>query len=310
MQMLAAGQAAQAITSVRTHLKFKPRDPGALDLLAMLLMRTGDLPGAAVASERAVQAEPNAAILRHNHAIILKELGRFADAVSQWERAVQLDPRFAPAWTCMSTGYAFLRRPTDALTAARQGLELTPASAEAAGAVAFALQQACLIEEAVAVGERAIGLDASQALLWSNLLLTSHYLEVPADALAERHRAFGSRLPAPAMHRHRETDPAKPLRVGVLSPDLCDHSVAHFVQAMLESRPQDCTMVAIHTGGIRPQDPVQSRLRSLFQDWLEAAGASDAALEEALVELHLDVLIELSGHSAGGRLAALARKPA
>jgi predicted O-linked N-acetylglucosamine transferase (SPINDLY family) len=310
MQMLAAGQTALAISSVRTHLKFKPRDPAALDLLAMLLMRTGDLAGAAVTSERAVQAEPHAAILRHNHAIILKEMGRFAEAVSQWERAVQLEPSLAPAWTCMSTGYAFLRRPSDALAAARQGLELAPGSAEAAGAVAFSLQQACLMEEAIAMGERAIGFDPMQPLLWSNLLLTSHYVDGPSEGLAKHHRAFGSRFPASAAKRPAHPDPRRPLRVGVLSPDLCDHSVAYFVQSLLETKPQDWTMVAIHTGGVRPKDPVQSRMRSLFQAWHEAAGATDAVLEGALGELQLDVLIELSGHSAGGRLAALARKPA
>jgi predicted O-linked N-acetylglucosamine transferase (SPINDLY family) len=55
---------------------------------------------------------------------------------------------------------------------------------------------------------------------------------------------------------------------------------------------------------------IERRYRELTDEWVEAAAMDDATLDAAIRMRRIDVLLELSGHTNGGRLRALDRKPA
>jgi predicted O-linked N-acetylglucosamine transferase (SPINDLY family) len=310
MALQAAGQLDQALATVRMHLKFKPRDPAGLNLLGVLLRYAGQMPQSIDALQRAVALAPNETGIRNNLANSLSAARRFAEATAQWEQAVRIDPRFDIGWMCLAVAYTHVNRMEDAIAAGRRGLSLQPDLPEAAANLAFSLQQACRIDEAVAVAEPAVRRSPSAELLRSNLLLMLNYGSSDPARVAQAHRAFGSAFPSPEPPPLRSEDREHPLRVGVLSADLCDHSVAFFAEAIMAHRPADTTVVAVHTAAPQPQEPTQQRLRRLATEWIEANALPDEVLDAKLRDAHLDVLIELSGHSAGGRLAALARKPA
>ena len=310
MALQAAGQLDQALATVRMHLKFKPRDPAGLSLLGVLLRYAGQMPQSIEALQRAASLAPNETGIRNNLANSLSAARRFAEATAQWEQAVKIDPGFDIGWMCLAVAYTHVNRMEDAIAAGRRGLSLQPDLPEAAANLAFALQQACRIDEALAVAEPAVRRSPSAELLHSNLLLMLNYGSSDPARVAQAHRAFGSAFPSPEPPPLRSEDREHPLRVGVLSADLCDHSVAFFAEAIMAHRPADTTVVAVHTAAPQPQEPTQQRLRRLTSEWIDANALSDEVLDAKLRDAHLDVLIELSGHSAGGRLAALARKPA
>jgi protein O-GlcNAc transferase len=55
---------------------------------------------------------------------------------------------------------------------------------------------------------------------------------------------------------------------------------------------------------------VSHRLRKHFRDWQDISALSDAQLAHKIAADHIDILVDLSGHTALNRLAAFARKPA
>jgi predicted O-linked N-acetylglucosamine transferase (SPINDLY family) len=114
----------------------------------------------------------------------------------------------------------------------------------------------------------------------------------------------------PSLSATPDRDPERPLRIGVLSGDLRTHSVGYFAEPWIAAKPADVTLIAFHTNPPNPADPMEKRFRSLFDQWVEAAMLDDAALDRAIREARVDILIELSAHTAGGRLTALSRKPA
>ncbi|NBX26325.1 MAG: hypothetical protein EBQ99_09825, partial [Planctomycetes bacterium] len=310
MALQAAGQLDQALATVRMHLKFKPRDPAGLNLLGVLLRIAGQMPQSIDALQRAAALAPNETGIRNNLANSLSADRRFADAAAQWEQAVRIDPRFDIGWLCLAVAYTHLHRMEDAIAAGRRGLALQPEMPEASANLAFALQQACRIDEAIEVAWPAVRRSPSAELLHSNLLLMLNYGQPDPAPVAEAHRAFGRAFSSPEPPALRNADAERPLRVGILSADLCDHSVAFFAEAIMAHRPQDIAVVIMHTAAPQPQEPTQQRLRRLASEWIESNALPDEVLDARIREAHLDVLIELSGHSAGGRLAALARKPA
>lgn len=100
----------------------------------------------------------------------------------------------------------------------------------------------------------------------------------------------------------------RPLRIGYVSADLCQHTVGLFVRDVIRSHdPKRVTAFAYSAGAAR--DWVSGEIRKACQ-WRDVARLDDEALAAAIRKDRVDVLIDLSGHTAGSRLTVFAHRPA
>ena len=95
LEDMRAGRLDAALASVKRIVRRRPQDHNAAQMLAFLLVQSGKLKAALPYLASAVAAEPAAVQYRNNYANTLLQLKQFAEAAEQWERAVQLDPRYA-----------------------------------------------------------------------------------------------------------------------------------------------------------------------------------------------------------------------
>ncbi|MDD3355191.1 hypothetical protein [Zoogloea sp.] len=116
-------------------------------------------------------------------------------------------------------------------------------------------------------------------------------------------RAGGIR-PRPALQPLQ----GRPLRIGYVSADLCQHTVGLFAKDVLKTHDSARVQVLAYSAG-QVQDWVSNEIRaaSTFRD---VASFDDAALADQIRADGIDVLIDLSGHTAGSRLTAFAHRPA
>ena len=161
------------------------------------------------------------------------------------------------------------------------------------------------------------------AVIRRNLLVSQEY----APQVTERERLTqarawgdwaiaqtGSWRPRPTMRALSGT----PLRIGYVSADLCQHTVGLFVKDILQAH----TEQASPTNGDRA-NPVAVFAYSAgqVQDWVTDAIAAactlrqvssldNAALAALIRQDQIDVLVDLSGHTAGSRLTVFAHRPA
>lgn len=100
----------------------------------------------------------------------------------------------------------------------------------------------------------------------------------------------------------------RPLRVGYVSADFCQHTVGLFVKDVLKSHdPARVTAFAYSAGQV--QDWVTAAIRGACQ-FREVAALADVALADLIRQDEIDVLVDLSGHTAGSRLTVFAHRPA
>ena len=168
------------------------------------------------------------------------------------------------------------------------------------------------IDEAIACFRRALALEPDLADAWTGLLFClSHDARADAADLVDEHRRFGQRFAAlPPAHHGNERDPARRLRIGFVSADFRDHAVALFAEPILTELARHSTLELHGYFNHRSGDGTTERLRRSFARFTPVAAMSDAALGEAIEADRIDVLIDLSGHTAGNRLPVFARKPA
>lgn len=100
----------------------------------------------------------------------------------------------------------------------------------------------------------------------------------------------------------------RPLRIGYVSADLCQHTVGFLLRPVLEAHdPRRVSVVAYHSG--KTKDWLTEALAKCCT-LRDVSALDDLALVEQIRQDQIDVLIDLSGHTGGTRLNALAWRPA
>src|SRR5262249_43590544 len=98
-------------------------------------------------------------------------------------------------------------------------------------------------------------------------------------------------------------------RVGYVSADFRDHVVAFVIEPVLATHDHDRFQIVCYANVVRP-DAVTRRLQGHADEWRTLAGLSDAQAAELIRGDGIDILVDLSGHTAGNRMLVFARKPA
>jgi predicted O-linked N-acetylglucosamine transferase (SPINDLY family) len=186
--------------------------------------------------------------------------------------------------------------------------------ADASEAVALndqALEQLKLgnAESAVDMFRAAIGRFTDSLLLRSNLAYALKYdprsngreIRAAAEEWAARLDMPTAKRPAP--------DRQGQLRVGYLSPDFRTHPVGFLIDGVLACHDPSRVEIYCYSHTIKV-DPQTERLRSFNVRWRDVRNVDDAEAANMIRTDGIDILVDLAGHSAGGRLSLFAQRPA
>ncbi len=274
------GGLAAAIDAMAIAATCAPDDSETLSNLGQLLKSAGRLAQAEDVARQDLALRPDSADAHNNLAVILLEAGRLDEAEAHAAHAVARDALHAGARNTLAVVLSRQGRAREAVAAYREVLRLEPAHADA----------------------------------HSNMLFCMSQMEDMAPAaLFEEHRRYGAALAArlgPPQPWPNSRDPERRLRVGFVSGDLRHHAVLSFLEpvlARLSGRP-GLALFAYHTNP--HEDAASARLRGYMTDWRQVAALDDAALESLVRRDGIDILLDLSGHTAHNRMSVFARKPA
>lgn len=125
-----------------------------------------------------------------------------------------------------------------------------------------------------------------------------------ARHIAARVEARNPALPAPAPRR------SACIRVGVLSPDFHEHVNAHLLLPLFELL--DRARFELHAYSLTADDgsPIRARLRAAADGFRDLEAMSDEDAAAAIRRDDIDILLDVAGHTTGGRFAITARRPA
>jgi protein O-GlcNAc transferase len=309
------GRIAEALAPMQKAAELLPQDTEAHYNVGSALHELGRASEAETSYRRVLALKPDHAGAHNNLGNALKDLGRSAEAEKNFHRALQIKPDYVKAHNNLGTLLLDQNRLVDAEASLRHALVLKPDYAEAHGNLGVAMQRQALLKEAAASYRRALELKPDYAAAHSNLLFClAHDDSIDEATLFAEHGRFGERFEAPlcaSWPQHDNTrEPQRCLRVGLVSADLRNHAVAHFIEPVLAQWADDASL-ALHVYYTHAaEDEVTQRLRRHAAHWHAVSALSDAALAEQIRADGIDILLDLSGHTAGNRLLTFARKPA
>jgi protein O-GlcNAc transferase len=242
----------------------------------------------------------------------LEESGKLGDAVDAYEQAIRCDPGHTGAACNASDVLSKLGRVVAAKQVLEEGLKRNPRHPSLMNALGHLHCQ--LAEHALAVRVYRDVLEANQGDIgaFSNLLNTLTYVPgITTDALLEEHRRFGDLLERRTIRLAPSTSavPGKRLKVGYVSADFRNHSMAYFISPLLTCHDRaSFELYCYHNH--RDTDDVTDRLKGAVEHWRQIDALTDDTVARQIVDDGIDILVDLSGHTAGNRLGVFARKPA
>lgn len=313
--LLALKQMPAAEASYRRALKIKPGFADAHNNLGNVLRELGQPDSAAASCRRAIGIKPDYAEAHCNLGNALRDLGQFDAAAASYRRAIEIKPDLPEAHNSLGATLRDLGQLDDALASCRRALEIRPGYAEGHSNLGSVLQERGHFDAAVASYYRALELRPDFVEVFSNLLFCiSHSEKFRPAALFAEHLRFGEQFEAPLRpfwptHANRR-DAGRCLQVGFVSGDLRNHAVASYVEPLLPHLAGHASLTLHAYSNHATEDAVSLRLRRHFTHWNPITRLSDAALAEKIRADGIDILIDLSGHSAKHRLLTFARKPA
>lgn len=310
----ARGQSAEAAEAYRRALETNPGSAQILANLGAALRESGQHEASLEALRKAVRIDPHSEAAYVNMGATYKELGLLDDAIRcQWQ-ALKINPRSHLALNNLGNALREQGNFTMAAIALQKALDLAPDCDLALNNLGLTLSELGRADEAAVLFQKAIDVNPANPMAYSNLLFTLNYLPgTNPQALFEQHREFGRLFADPltreAAPHANDPDPERRLRVGFVSGDLRDHPVANFIEPVFAAH--DAAAFELFCYANQPLNDARSeQLRARVEHWSNVSGLPDAALAEAIRADGIDILVDLSGHTARTRLLVFARKPA
>ncbi|UCV04574.1 tetratricopeptide repeat protein [Dechloromonas denitrificans] len=280
--------------------------------LGSLLRGRGHFAEAETCFRQALQARPDYAEAHYALGLVLHEQNRLDTAEVNLRQAIRLDPGHGEAYSCLAVILQGKGRLEEAEAACRKALAINPRLVEAHNNLGLVCIVSGRVAEAVAAFQHALELDPGFSDAFSNLLFAYNYSHLygPERCLAEAQR-YGALVAGKARPYVAWSCPSTPtrLRVGLVSGDLRDHPVGHFLESVVKALDSErIELIAYPTH--HEVSPLTRRIQPCFAAWKPLHGLSDEAAARLIHDDGLHLLIDLAGHTAHNRLPVFAWKPA
>jgi len=310
----ASGRLDEAIAAYQQTLSLRPNSLEAYNNLGNSLRSKGLLDQAMAAFRQAIALKPNCAEAYNNLGNALKDQGQIDPAIAAYRQAIAIKPTVAEYHTNLGVALRAIGQSDQAIAAYRQALAIKPALAEAYNNLGVVLKDQGQLDQAIAAFHQAITLQPNYSEAHSNLLFTLHYpAGEDAQAIVDEHRRWNQQHAAPLRPLIRphlnDRNPDRRLRIGYVSPDLHDHVVGWYLLPLLANHDHRNFEIFAYAQVPAP-DAMTQRLREHTDGWRSLLGLSNAQAADLIRQDHIDILVDLAGHTTQNRLLVFAHKPA
>ncbi len=319
------GEHSAAIASYRQALALDAESaPAWLNLgNAMMLMssrsqseRRDFLQEAEAAYRSALRVRPEWAEAWFGLACALEAIPAVEEACIAYRRALENEPGLTTASFNLSDLLAEQHVKRNEISAARQvlneALEKHPGQTRLLARLADLERDSGRIHESLRLLRQMVANSPDYLPTHSSLLFSLNFLpEISSAELFEAHAAFGRQVEAqrPLPEAANTREPQRRLKVGYVSADFRRHPVAVFMLPVLRNHAREAVEVYSYSN-LRDGDAMSEKLREASDHWRDIIELDDKVVANIIREDGIDILVDLSGHTNGGRMVLFALKPA
>lgn len=274
----------------------------------------GNLPLAQQRYQQALRLDPRHALATLNLAIVFAQSNLLNEALLTIERAVIFDPQHAMIRVNQAFMYLEAERIGEAIEAAREAVRLAPNETAAQMALATVMTTAGYAAESVQLYNAILDREPQHPAAGPNACFVMTLTEAgPQELLVQRKRWYDANRYKGESEPHRnDRNPDRRLRVGYVGGDFKSHSAAFIFGRVLLHHTEQVEMYLYSTLPVSPESDVRTKQfqTAAGERWRDIGPLSDEDAAQLIRKDKIDILVDLAGHTNGGRLALFTRKPA
>ena len=340
------GKLDEAKKNTLDYIKKFPKAFSLYNILGAVLTDQNKLEEAIKHHQKAVEINPNYAEGYNNLGVALQKLNRLDEAVNNYKKALTLKPSLPQIYNNLATALKYLNKLDEALTSCKTAIDLNPNFADAHNNLGTILKDLNLMEESYNSFDKAIKLKKDYAEAYYNLGIVSkklgkieecvdhyqkavkikpNYNEAYSNYLFNLHyltkydnehyikaakefryslKKIESNLCVPYQY---EKNPKK-IKIGFISGDFKEHPVGYFISDTLKYLKENFELFAY--SNFKKEDNLTLKIKSYFTGWCEIVDLNDLEVVNKIRKDGINILFDLSGHSAHNRLPIFINKPA
>jgi len=308
------GRNRAAVAGYRRVLALEPTSSEALINLCDARAAMSDFTGASRAGERAALVAPDVADAFLALGNVLQTCRQNAGAAAFYRRALAENPARADVRGNLGLVLSRLGRTVAAADQLRAAVALRPESRAHLGNLGAVFRDLGRIKDSLASYRRALIIDPSRADAHSSMIFAMDFDPdlTTADLQAERRR-YNERHVVPLRAARRplvvDRSPERRLRVGHVTADFCANSAAFAFGPVLRLMDRRRFEVVCYSEVV-VEDEMTRSFRANADRWRSTRGLSDDELADLIRADRIDILVDMSTHTAGNRLPVFARRPA
>ena len=328
----------KAISIYERALSIHPKSVETLYNLAVALAEAGHKDRAIFTYEITITLAPHCAEAHNNLGVLHRERSNPEKAAQCYAAALSVRPSFPEALNNLAVLHTQAGRAREALGLLQTALLASPTYSEAYNNLGVLQRDVGSVPEAIDAYAMCLTYQPDDRNGGQNRLLALNYIhhgdsEVVCSAHVEWGRRFEklyaplvvqkqdqeqtapkNRYPSMSLNDARFWSEDRPLIVGYISPDLFTHSVSYFAEAPLShhNNPERVKHI-VYSCCIREDgktEHLKKRVGACGGEWKDVVSLSEQALAELVMHDQVDILVELTGHTAHNRLGTMAMKPA
>ena len=313
-----SGDLDQARSISEQAIRLDPTLPHAHNNLGNILKDLRLYPEAQAAYSRAIALNPTFPEFHNNLGALLRDMGQPAQSLPHLLKAIDLHPHYFEAYYNLGIALQDMGRLVEAQQAYLKALDINPQLTPAIAQMCMILHYLCDWDQLTRYQRRLdkltdsqlrLGHKTSEAPFYSmthsdnphrNLAVARSWSQDLAKKMAGLHLAFS--YPRPSSN--------SPLRLGYISYDFFHHPVAQLIQDLFVCHNRQKFQVFAYTYGPDDHSPTRSRLQTTADQFHDISHLSSAAAARLINDHHIDILIDLKGHTQFNRLEIMALRPA
>ncbi len=291
-----------------------PNDADVHHHLGMVLAQSGRLEDADKPLRKSIELAPRVPIYRANYGRYRMALHDFDGARIYLTEALSLEPRLVDALLWLAELHYELGDCSAAIGCIAKAIEQDP---EAAFSIFLArlYGDSGEVDKARSIIDKAIVTFGERPQLLSARAFWMNYVELPAEEVFQAHKAFGENLLSNVSSANNVWNWSQlahvnkgKIHIAFLSQDFRKHSVAYFIKPFLENYDRGKFEVSLYYD-LHNRDEMTDFCAKHCDHFVPVPQLSDAALMEHLHKKHVQVLVDLSGHTTNRRWNVFASKP-
>jgi predicted O-linked N-acetylglucosamine transferase (SPINDLY family) len=313
------GKPDEALATYRHALKINPESPEIYLNLGVIFQSLGDFNQAVAYYKKSLDLKPDFAEANNKLGNAFLEQNLIAEAYACYSKAIKMNPNFADAYYNLGALLILQRKNSEGLEYLQKSLNINPDHNTARTLVMHLMQHMCNWTDLASIAQTVRHAVINEPTTEKNIFPPFAFLAIPGATAKEQkqcalrwaHNEYSSLISLRKKLDFKcKRSPNSKITIAYISMDLRNHPVSYLMAEVFKLHDRNRFNVIAYAYDNDKKSAMRERLESSFDSFVDIRNYTHEQAAKKIHADHVDILIDLTGHTQNNRTGILALRPA